>query len=229
MPGDDFMERPQLYLIGGVIVVVIVIIALALTGFGGTAQNARPGYGPGSAQPLGQGQGAGPGLGQGYGTGPGTVAPVLLPQTDATPLSATERADILFMREEEQMAHDLYTRWAGMYTVPIFSNIASSETQHVAEVRLLMDRYGLSDDLAGTASTGYHNATIQSLYATLATQGDASLNGAFEAGLAVEERDIADLDRVLPGTTRADVTQVWTNLRQGSMNHRSSFLRQLGQ
>jgi len=228
MPGDNFMERPQLYLIGGVIVVVIVIIVVALTGFGGTAQNARTGYGQGPAQPAGQGQGAGPGSGQGYGTGPGTVAPVLLPQTDATPLSARERADILFMREEEQMAHDLYTRWAGMYTVPVFSNIAASETQHINEVRLLMDRYGLSDDLAGNASTGYRNATIQSLYISLAKQGDASLNGAFEAGLAIEDQDIADLDRALAGTPRPDVIQVWTNLRQGSMNHRSSFLRQLG-
>ncbi len=59
-------------------------------------------------------------------------------------------------------------------------------------------------------------------------QGDASLTGALEASLAVEERDIADLDYALAGTTRADIIQVYSNLRRGSENHRSAFLRQLG-
>ena len=224
------MERNQIFLIGGVIVVVIVIIALVVAGSGSTGQSTRPGYGQGPAEQAGQGAGpgAGQGYGSGYGTGPGTVTPVLLPQADKTPLSETEREDILFMREEEQLAHDLYTRWAGMYTVPVFSNIAASESQHISEVQLLMDRYGLQNDRIGNASAGYRNATIQSLYTSLATQGDASLTGAFEAGLAVEERDIADLDRALAGTTRSDVIQVWTNLRQGSENHRTAFLRQLG-
>ena len=87
---------------------------------------------------------------------------------------------------------------------------------------------GLQGNPIGNASTGYHNTTIQSLYTTLAAQGDASLTGAFEAGLAVEERDIADLDHALANTKRADIIQVWSSLRQGSENHKSAFLRQLG-
>jgi hypothetical protein len=91
-----------------------------------------------------------------------------------------------------------------------------------------MDRYGLADNRIGNASVGYRNSTIQSLYNTLSQQGDTSLTGAFEAGLAVEERDIADLDRALADTTRADIIQVYSNLKQGSDNHRNAFLRQLG-
>jgi hypothetical protein len=130
--------------------------------------------------------------------------------------------------EEEQLAHDLYTRWAGMYTVPVFSNIASSETMHVNEVQLLIDRYNLQDNPIGNATAGYHNATIQSLYNALSAKGDANLTGALEAGLAVEERNIADLDHALADTKRADIVQVYSNLRQGSENHKSAFLRQLG-
>ena len=48
------------------------------------------------------------------------------------------------------------------------------------------------------------------------------------AGLTVEERDIADLDHALAGTTRSDILQVYSNLRQGSENHKTAFLRQLG-
>ena len=214
------MERSKVVLIAGAMGIVIVIIAIFATGAGNPIHDNRPGYGAG-------GQQTGAGLGQGHSTGPGGTAPHLLPITDTTPLAATEAADILYMREEEQMAHDLYTRWAGMYEVPVFSNIAASETQHISEVGLLMDRYGLPGDRAGNASAGYRNTTIQSLYTALAKKGDASQIGAFEAGLAIEEQDIADLDHTLAGTTRADVIQVWTNLRLGSENHRNAFLRQL--
>ena len=212
------MERSRLFLIGGIIVVVIVIIAFFVTGMGDPAQSTRPGYG--------QGHQTGPD--QGYGAGPGGTIPVLQPLTDSTSLTATEAGDILFIREEEQLAHDLYVRWGGMYMIPVFSNIAASETMHINEVQLLIDRYGLQGNRIGNASTGYQNATIQSLYNTLVAQGDTGLAGALEAGLAVEERDIADLDHALGNTTRPDIIQVWSSLRRGSENHKSAFLRQLG-
>ena len=216
------MERTRLLLIGGAAVVVIVFIAVFVTSMGSPAQSTRPGYRQG--QQNGPGQAQGPG----HGTGTGENIPVLQPRPDTAPLTMTEAGDILFMREEEQLAHDLYTRWYGMYSIPVFSNIAASETIHVNEVQLLIDRYGLQGNRIGNASTVYHNATIQSLYTTLAAQGDASLTGALEASLAVEERDIADLDHALAGTTRADIIQVYSNLRRGSENHKSAFLRQLG-
>jgi len=115
-----------------------------------------------------------------------------------------------------------------MYVAPVFSTIADAETTHAAEVRLLVDRYGLSGTRIGNASTGYSNPEIQALYDTLAVQGDASLNGAFEAGVVVESRDIADLDRAIAGTTRPDIIQVYSNLRMGSESHLRAFQRQLG-
>jgi len=212
------MENSRLWLIGGAVVFVIIIIAVFVTGMGSPAQSSQPG----------SGQGQQTGQGSGYGTGPGENTPSLLPIPDATPLTVAEESDILFMREEEQLAHDLYIRWGGMYTIPVFTNIAASETTHIHEVQLLIDRYGLQGNWIGNASAGYHNATIQSLYNTLALQGDSSLTGALEAGLAVEERDIADLDHGLGETNRSDIIQVWSSLRMGSGNHKSAFLRQLG-
>lgn len=210
------MEKSNWLLIGGVIIVVIVIITIFMSGTGSTAQSSRPGYGQGHQ------------AGQGQSTGPGTNTVVLLPRSDTTPLTDAEIADILFLREEEQLAHDLYARWAGMYPVQVFSNIAASEISHYNEVQLLIDRYGLGDHRIGNASAGYTDPVIQSLYTTLAAQGDASLTGAFKTSLAVEEQDIADLDKALANTTRADIIQVYSNLRSGSENHKSAFLRQLG-
>lgn len=218
--GDCFMENSRLWLIGGAVVVVIIIIIVFVTGMGSPAHSSRPG--------SGQGQQTGTEQGSGFSTGPAENTPSLLPVPDATLLTAAEESDILFMREEEQLAHDLYIRWGDMYAIPVFSNIAASETTHINEVQLLIDRYGLQGNQIGNASAGYHDATIQSLYNTLALQGDASLTGALEAGLAVEERDIADLDHGLGETKRPDIIQVWSNLRRGSENHKSAFLRQLG-
>lgn len=207
-------------LIGGIVVVVIIIVVIFATGMGNTIQNTGVGLAQGGAQPRETVLGTGTGAGGNY--------PVLLPSENTAPLSEMEIADILFMREEEELAHDLYIRWAGRYTLPIFSNIADSETMHIYEVQLLIDRYGLSSERIGNATAGYSSPVIQSLYDTLGPQGDASLTAALEAGLAVEERDIADLDVAIANTSRPDILQVWSNLRQGSGNHKAAFLRALG-
>lgn len=220
------MEKQKMVLIGGAIVIIVIIDAILATGIGTTIQNTglgpAQGYGPGqnSAQQQGTVPGAGPGTGGNY--------PVLLPMENTAPLSETEIEDILFMREEEQMAHDLYIRWAGRYTLQIFSNIADSETMHIYEVQLLIDRYGLSSERIGNATAGYSSPVIQSLYDTLGPQGDASLTASLEAGLAVEERDITDLDLAIANTSRPDILQVWYNLRQGSESHKIAFQRALG-
>ena len=132
------------------------------------------------------------------------------------------------MRNEEQLAHDAYSRWAEKYPVPVFSTIAGSETIHVTEVQMLMDRYGLADRRIGNASAGYSDPLIPSLYTMFASPGDVFQTAAPEAGFAIEERDIADLDVALANKTRADIIQVYSSPRRGSENHKSAFLRQLG-
>ena len=223
------MEKTNRWIIGTVILVIVILAAGCATSRPQAVPAAGSGQGYGPGQGSGQAQAGGVGAGTGTGTGPGSagISPSLLPRTDASLLSSSETADILFLREEEQLAHDLYMRWAGKYTVPVFSNIAQSETMHYSEVQLLVDRYGIPGRI-GNGSAGYTSPVIQALYDDLGPKGDASLAGAFEAGLAVEERDIADIDRMKANTTRTDLLQVYTNLRQGSENHRSAFLRQLG-
>ena len=231
---NDLMKPGYWWTIAGVILVLILLAAIMATGIAlpGTAVTTTPGPGYGTGQGAGTGSGIGPGAGAGtgigVGAGTGTAGLTLLPMTDISPLSDNESGWIIFMAEEEQMSHDLYSRWAGMYAVPVFSNIADAETTHAAEVRLLVDRYGLSGTRIGNASAGYSNAEIQALYDTLAMQGDASLTGAFEAGVAIETRDIADLDTAMAGTTRPDILQVYSFLKQGSENHLDAFQRQLG-
>ncbi|MEN6609855.1 MAG: DUF2202 domain-containing protein [Methanoregulaceae archaeon] len=161
-------------------------------------------------------------------TGYYSYVPTLLPPDNSSPLTESEIRDIQYLREEEQLAHDLYSRWADRYSLPVFSNIAEAETSHIQEVRLLMNRYGLSENQTGNASVGYHYPEIQSAYAALGPVGDSSLEGALNAGFSVEGQDIAALDSAIANTSRTDILQVWSNLRQGSLNHKAAFGMMLG-
>ena len=164
---------------------------------------------------------------QGYGNQFQVNQDSILPEPEDLYLSDTERLDLLFMREEEQMAHDLYMVWYEMYAIPIFRNIGEAETIHASEVQFLLDRYQVPSDMIGNYSSGYNNPDIQALADALAEQGAQSLTDALKAGVAIEETDIADLDKAIANTTRPDIIQVYTNLRSGSENHLSAFTRQL--
>ena len=169
---------------------------------------------------------AGP-FGQGSGNGNGLGFNLTIPEPADYNLTEIEIEGLLFMREEEQMAHDLYTVWSDMYSLPIFGNIAQAEETHASEVQYLIDRYQIQTDNIGNLSTGFGDPTIQALSASLAEQGNLSLTDALKAGVMIEEQDISDLDKALANTTREDLKVVYGNLRSGSENHLSAFNKQL--
>jgi len=169
---------------------------------------------------------AGP-SGQGPGNGISPGFNLTIPDPTNYNISDTEIDELLFMREEEQMAHDLYTRWSDMYSLPIFENIAQAEETHASEVQFLLDRYQINATTTGSLSAGYNNPTIQTLSDSLAKLGAVSLTDALKAGVMIEEQDISDLDNAIANTSREDLKAVYGNLKSGSENHLSAFTKQL--
>ena len=145
----------------------------------------------------------------------------------AVPLSAAEKADLLYMREEEKLARDVYTAFYARYSLRVFSNIAASEQAHMDAIGRLLTRYGLADPTAGKAPGVFTNPDLQALYNDLIARGNQSLAEALRVGVLIEETDIADLQASLAHTTRADLRLVYTNLLRGSRNHLAAFTRQL--
>ena len=95
------------------------------------------------------GRGPGNGFGNGNGSGNGNGGPSGTPceacqsTTPATtPLSATEKESLLYMREEEKLARDVYNAFYDRYGLRVFSNIATSEQAHMDAVLTLLNRYG---------------------------------------------------------------------------------------
>lgn len=137
-------------------------------------------------------------------------------------LSADEAAALLYMREEEKLAHDVYTRLYTQWGLPIFQNISQSEQTHSAAILTLLNRYGLTDPASSQMGV-FANPDLQALYTQLMAQGSDSLAEALKVGAFIEETDIADLTARLAQTDRADIQQVFNNLLRGSGNHLRAF------
>jgi hypothetical protein len=145
----------------------------------------------------------------------------------ASDLNGVEKASLLFMREEEKVARDVYNALYATWGQPTFQNIAASEQAHMDEVKLLLDRYGLTDPALVPGQ--FTDANLQALYDQLVVQGSASLADALKVGAVIEEIDILDLQTRLAQTDNADIQWVFNNLMTGSYNHLKAFTGTLTQ
>ena len=200
------------------IFVAVLVVALGTTALSVSSVSAA---GPLPTPAAGNGQGMGANGQGGIGTGMGTYV-LTLP---ASELSADEAAALLFMREEEKLARDVYTALYATWKFPVFQNIAASEQMHMDQMALLLTRYNLTDP--AKAPGVFTDPKLQSLYNTLVAQGRQSIGAALKVGGAIEEIDILDLQTRLAKTDNADIQQVYNNLMNGSNNHLNAFSRAL--
>jgi hypothetical protein len=142
-------------------------------------------------------------------------------------LTAEESAGLLYLREEEKLAHDVYLFLFDKWGINIFQNIAHSEQTHTDSVEALLDRYGLNDPAAGEAPGEFTDPALQGLYDTLVAQGSQSVADALKVGATIEEIDILDLEKQMALTSRSDILLVYQNLEKGSRNHLRSFTNTL--
>lgn len=138
-------------------------------------------------------------------------------------LDATEADELLYMREEEKLARDVYLTLYETWGLPVFRNIANSEERHTSAVLQLLDRYNL-DDPAATQDIGqFSDPSLQQLYDDLVSRGLQSLEDALAVGATIEEVDIVDLQEAIANTDNADIEWVYSNLMRGSENHLRAF------
>ena len=132
---------------------------------------------------------------------------------------------LLWMREEEKLARDVYTALSEMWDLPIFANIADSEQTHTDAVGGLLDSYGIADPMADDVQGVFVDPTIRTLYDDLVEQGSKSLVDALVVGATIEDMDIVDLQLRRSGIEAID--DVYANLEKGSRNHLRAFIRTL--
>lgn len=166
-------------------------------------------------------------------SGTSTVDPAnLAAQLSTYPVAALSTAEadgLLYMREEEQLAHDVYAVSATLWSPPVFANIAASEATHSAAMVTLLDRYELADPLAGLTHGNFKTPAFQALYDSLVAASRISLIEALKVGAQIEELDIRDITVRKAGIDNADILMVYDNLLRGSRNHLRAFMKLLTQ
>lgn len=143
-------------------------------------------------------------------------------------LTAPEAELLRHMRQEEELARNVYRAFERRWGLPIFANIRESEERHVEAMRGLLERYGLADPLDGRDDGELADAELAALQARLAARGARSLEEALRVGLEIEELDIVDLRA--QRRRMADhpaVGRVYAQLERASRNHLRAFHRQL--
>lgn len=142
-------------------------------------------------------------------------------------LSDTERADLVFMREEEKLARDVYQTLYEKWNIQIFTNIAHSEQTHTETVRSLLEKYNVTDPVTDDSVGVFQNEKLQRLYDDLVSRGTTSEVEALKVGALIEELDIKDLQEALAKNDNVDIKFAYENLMRASRNHLRSFTKQL--
>lgn len=166
---------------------------------------------------------------------------------DEVGLSEHEIDDLMFMREEEKMARDVYAELYQHYKergteLIILANIAASEQRHMDAILKQLDKYQLHDPAAGLERGDFDNAVLSALYQNLVSDsesnqtildeplsgGKVSPEAALYVGAWIEERDMIDILHAIENTSRADIVGVYTDLLCGSREHLRAFVKHLG-
>jgi len=148
----------------------------------------------------------------------------IINEEPATSLTISEEEGIIYMREEEKLARDVYIQLYDVWGINTFNNIGNSEQTHMDAIKSLIDRYGLADPSEGLGVGEFTNPQLQKLHDDLIEQGSKSEIDALKVGAAIEEIDILDIEKYVQQTNKQDIEIVYENLLKGSRNHLRSFV-----
>ena len=144
----------------------------------------------------------------------------------ASALTTEDASTLLFIKQEEKLARDVYLALGDIWGNPAFYNIAKSEQQHMKAVDALIARFAL-EDTSPTEAGVFSIPALTELYETLMAKGLLSEKDALEVGVLVEETDIADLQAMIAQIEDEAVDQTLGNLLRASYKHLAAFSGQL--
>ncbi len=166
------------------------------------------------------------------------------------PLTVGEHEHLIYMREEEKLARDVYITLGQMYPRSrVFGNIASSEEKHTTAVKRILDKYSIEDpvtnDNVGVFTGDKYGDYFSATFDALIDRGSVSNLEALYVGAYIEELDILDINKCdhvildrneelnypedcgLESTTKSDLQRMLGSLLSGSENHLRAFVQNI--
>jgi hypothetical protein len=165
-------------------------------------------------------------------------------------LDYNEQTHLVFMREEEKLARDVYITLGTMYPdSTIFGKIDDSEQIHTTAVKNMLEKYGVQDpntDNSVGAFTGEdYGWYFTEKYNLLVERASISELEALYVGAFIEELDMLDINQC-PAvivetdngindvsecgkiyTDNADVANLYASLLDGSDNHLAGYVKNI--
>jgi hypothetical protein len=158
-----------------------------------------------------------------------------------------EETHMVFMREEEKLARDVYISLGDLYPDAIvFSNIDDAEQQHTTTVKEKLAKYNIADpntdDTVGAFTGEDYGWYFTEKYTLLVSLGEKSELDALYVGAFIEELDMLDIvqcpkvivetqDKIkdsgdcgLNYTDNHDLQSMLESLLEGSKNHLRSYV-----
>jgi len=135
-------------------------------------------------------------------------------------ISEKQKSDLIFMYQEEKLAHDTYMYFSKLYPLKVFSNISKSEANHMDEIKTLLVSYKISTP--NLKEGQFLDKSLQDLYNKFIKDGKKSQNEAVKISLLIEDKDIEDLKEKIKNSPD-DIKVIYTNLLKGSENHKKAF------
>lgn len=98
-----------------------------------------------------------------------------------TKTSSNQTVDdrLVYLAEEEKLAHDVYQKMYDLYGAKTFKNIMASETRHQERVVDLLNDRDIADPRSSSVGV-FQNKDLQALYDKLVAQGSQSLTEAYK-------------------------------------------------
>lgn len=139
--------------------------------------------------------------------------------------SESDQSSLLFMLEEEKLAHDVYTFLYQKWETNQFGNIKESEKVHVEKMKELLEQNKIPYEILPEGK--FKNQNLQKLYDDLISKGKQSEIEALKVGATIEDVDIFDLQRLKKETKNQNIINVYNFLECASRNHLRAFNRGL--
>ena len=167
-------------------------------------------------------------------------------------LDFNEKTHLMFMREEEKLARDVYLTLGTLYPdAVIFGNIDDSEQRHTMAVKAMIEKYGYEDpntnDNIGMFTGEDYGWYFTEKYNQLVERGQASELEALYVGAFIEELDMMDINqcpKVIVETDNGinditecgknytdnpDIVKLYDSLLDGSASHLRGYVKNIEQ
>lgn len=171
------------------------------------------------------------------------------PQSGASSLDYNEEIHLIYMRQEEKLARDVYITLGALYPAyTVFSNIVISEQKHTDTMKSKLAQFNIpdpvTDDTVGVFTGEDFGLHFTDVFNLLTTWGEKGILDGLYVGAYIEELDMFDIVHCPDVIVLTDnnigldecgmiytdsraLLSSYNNLLEGSKNHLRAYVKRI--